>query len=184
MQILKSNFVLKTTIQLFFTLFIIFLLFSCSREKLETNSVEQTISPSISSNASDRTSIVAVPFDNTVFVPCANGGAGESVHIKGFTNLLYTISWTDHGFTYGYHANTYRIEGTGLTSGETFVGSGQTEGQVFGSWVSEQWLSTLIDQLRLTNGNTSFVVKNTYHISATPDGTVAVKFSNQEAECK
>jgi len=184
MQILRLNLVGKTTIQLLFAIVSMTLLFSCTRERVEPKPVEENLSSSISSNASDRTSIVAIPFDNTVFIPCANGGAGELVHITGLTNLLYTISWTDHGFTYGYHATTYKIVGTGLTSGDTFTGSGNTEGQVMGAWVNEQWLSTFVDQLRLVNSKTSFIVKSLYHVLVNPDGTVEVKLDGQSAECK
>jgi hypothetical protein len=168
---------------MFFALLATVLLFSCTRENIEPRPVEQAISASISSNASNRTSITAIPFDKTIFVPCANGGAGEYVHITGSTNLQYTISWTDHGFTYGYHATTYRVDGTGLTSGDTFVGSGNTEGQVMGAWVNEQWLSTFVDQLRLTDANTTFIVKSLYHILVNPDGTTEVKLKDQSADC-
>lgn len=181
MQTLKQISILKLSIQLLFSLLAMSLLFSCSKE---SSAPQDGQSPSIAEQASDRTSIVAVPYDRTLFVPCANGGAGEYVHITGSTNFQYTISWTDHGFTFGYHGNTYKIEGVGLTSGEKFVGSANTEGQVFGSWVNSQWLSTFVDQLRLISSSTSFIVKNNYHVTVTPDGEVEVKFRDQEAECK
>lgn len=161
-------------------------LFSCSKEKdLSAAASENATAsgPSISAQASDRTSTVAVPFDWTYYVPCANGGAGEYVHVSGSTNLVYTISWTDHGFTYGYHANTYQIEGVGLSSGETFTGSGHTEGQVMGAWVNEQWLSTMVDQIKLIGTTTSFVVKNTYHITVSPDGTEEIKLRDRDVTC-
>ena len=185
MQTLKRASVLKFTTHFFFSLLAAVALFSCSKDNADGPAVEiSDAPPAISSNASDRTSTVAVPYDNTVYVPCANGGAGEYVHLNGRTNFLYTISWTDHGFTYGYHANSYAIKGVGLTSGEQFVASGTTEGQVAASWVNERWIAIITDQLRVTAPNTSFVVKNKYHVTTTPDGDALINLREQEVECK
>ena len=172
----------QTSFYLFFVV-VTMTLFSCSKENTPGNSVVEEISPSISLNASDRTSSVAIPFDETIFVSCANDGAGEYVHVTGRTNLVYTISWTDHGFTFGYHSNTYNIKGTGLSSGQIFTGSGNTEGQVMGAWVNEQWLSNFVDKIRLTGSSTNFVVKSNYHVLVSPNGTVQVDRDNNEVEC-
>jgi len=185
MQTLKRASVLKFTTHVFFSLLTAAALFSCSKDNVDGPAAEISDAlPAISSNASDRTSTVAVPYDNTVYVPCANGGAGEYVHLTGSTNFLYTISWTDHGFTYGYHANSYAIKGVGLTSGVQFVASGITEGQVAASWVNEQWIAIFTDQLRVTAPTTSFVVRNTYHATTTPDGEVLINLREREVECK
>jgi hypothetical protein len=181
MQTLKQISILKLSIQLLLSLSAMILLFSCSKE---SSVPKDEPSPTISAHASDRTSTVAVPYFNTVFVPCANGGAGEYVHISGSTNFLNTISWTDHGFTFGYHANTYRIEGTGVISGEKFVGSAHTEGQVFGSFVNSQWVYSFVDQIKLNGSSTSFLLKNKYHITVNPDGDVEVVLKGQETDCK
>lgn len=184
MPVLKQTSLLKISFQLLFIGLTLVVLFSCSKEKTSNNAIEETISPSISLNASNRTSTVAIPFDETVFVSCANGGAGEYVHITGRTNLVYTISWTDHGFTYGYHSTTYKIEGVGLSSGQSFVGSGNTEGQVMGAWVNEQWLSNFVDQIKLVGGNTNFILKRNYHVLVNPDGTIKVSRDNVETACR
>ena len=173
----------QASLHLFFIMFTTTLLFSCSKENTPGSSVEQVISPAISLNASDRTSTVPIPFDETIFVSCANGGAGEYVHVTGRTNLVYTISWTDHGFTFGYHSNTYNIKGTGLSSGQNFTGSGNTEGQVMGSWVNEQWLSNFVDKLKLVASHTNFVVKSNYHVVVNPNGTVQVDRNDDLVEC-
>src|SRR5829696_5175132 len=101
MQIAKQTSLVKLTTHLFFSLAAMAPLFSCSKGKADgavANNADVT--RPISSNASNRTSTVAVPYENTVYVSCANNGAGEYIRLSGFTNLLYTISWTDHGFTY------------------------------------------------------------------------------------
>ena len=184
MSILNQTSFLKFTFQFVFISLLITFLSSCSKENTPNKTGEEAISPSISVNASDRTSVVAIPFEETFFVSCANGGVGEYVHVTGKTNMLYTISWTEHGFTFGYHINTYNVKGVGLTSGQSFVGSGNIEGQVMGAWVNQQWLANFIDQFRLTGNNTNFVVKNKYHVLINPNGTVEVDRDNNEVECK
>jgi hypothetical protein len=184
MQTAKNTSLVKLLTQFMISIFTIVILFSCTKEKTNSAIGEKAqLSPSISEHASIRTSTVAIPYDWTIFVPCANGGAGEFVHISGSTNLTYTISWTDHGFTYGYHANTYKIQGEGLTSGDTFIGSGHTEGQVVGSWVNEQWVSTFVDQIKLIGASGKFTVKNTYHVTENPDGTLETKLIDHETSC-
>ena len=158
------------------------LLFSCSKDSVTTT--EEKNEPSISLNASPRTSTIAVPFDEYVYVSCSNGGAGELVHLTGLTNYLYTISWTDHGFTYGYHSNTYQITGEGLSSGETFHGTGNNSGQVFGSWVNDHWVSTFVDQLKLIGQTTRFTLKRTYHVTVSPDDQVSVTLDNYQGICE
>jgi len=126
---------------------------------------------------------VAVPYEKTVFVPCANGGAGEYVQLSGSTNFVYQLVWTDHGFNLGYHANSYAIKGVGLLSGETFVASAGTEGTVAAVWENDHWVATTIERLRVTGQNTNFVLKNVYHITTNADDEVVVQLNKQEAEC-
>lgn len=184
MQIAKQTSIVKLIFYLLVLFTTLSILFSCSKDKADvTLAKDADLAAGISSKASPRTSTVAVPYENTVYVPCANSGAGEYVQLSGNTNFLYTISWTDHGFTFGYHANSYRIKGVGLSSGETFVASGNTEGQVAGSWINGQWIAITIDQLRVTGSKTSFVIKNTYHAITTPGGDVVMNLHEQEVRC-
>ena len=185
MQTAKNISLLKLLTHLMISVLAIIVLFSCTKEKTSTPvQAKAQLSPSISEHASTRTSSVAVPYDWTVFVPCSNGGTGEFVHVTGSTNFVYTISWTDHGFTYGYHANTYKVVAVGLASGNTYVGSGFTEGQVAGSWSNDQWISTYVDQLKLVGSDGTFTLRNTYHITVNPDGTIVTSLTDRDASCQ
>src|SRR4030095_16146824 len=84
-----------------FALAVMVLIFSCTKNVADdaTQDNGQLSAANASSQSSTRTSIVAVPFENTVFVPCANGGAGEDVLLTGKTNFVYQIAWNDNGFT-------------------------------------------------------------------------------------
>ncbi|HET9280294.1 MAG TPA: hypothetical protein VFN95_19000 [Flavitalea sp.] len=136
-----------------------------------------------SSSSKMNNSLVAVPFEETFFVPCANGGAGENVTLTGTTNFVYQMTWTDHGFKLVYHANSRGITGVGLTSGETFVGSEGTQGSVVGSWVNNQWIGNTIERMRIIGRNTTYIVKNKYQLIVTPDGKVTVNSMEKTIDC-
>jgi hypothetical protein len=171
---------LKLTATLLVSVLVTVLLYSCSKDEVSSAGRKEG---NIASQASDRTSTIGVPFDIAVYVECGNGGNGELVHLTGSTNFTYNISWTEHGFTYGYHSNTYQISGVGLESGEVFSGSGNTSGQVFGSWANDHWVSNFTDQLKIRGTNTSFTLKRTFHLTVSPDDQVTVEFDHYEEVC-
>jgi len=169
-----------------FALAVMVLIFSCTKNVADvpTQDNAQLTAANASSQSSTRTSIVAVPFENTVFVPCANGGAGEDVLLTGKTNFVYQIAWNDNGFTMVYHDNVHEVTGVGLSSGEKFTATGGTEGTVRGSWVSSQWVGTMNRQLRVIGQNANFTVNQTQQLVVTPDGQVNVSVREQTADCK
>jgi hypothetical protein len=141
-------------------------------------------SANVSPNASTRTSTVAVPFENTVFVSCVNGGVGEDVSLTGKTNFLYQMTWTDHDFTLVYHDNYHEVTGVGVSSGETFSGSGGTNGTVMGSWVNSQRVGTMVRQVKIIGKNTVFTVRQTLQLIVTPDGNVVINVREQTVSCQ
>jgi hypothetical protein len=167
-------------------LFVVAVLFSCTRNIADVPAQQSTQlnSAGISPNASTRTSIVAVPFENTVFVPCANGGAGEDVLVTGKTNFVYQMTWTDHDFTMVYHDNDHQVKGVGLFSGEIFTGSGGTNGSFMGSWVNSQWVGSFVEETKVVGKNTVFTVIQKIHLIITPDGNVVVNNVEQTVSCQ
>lgn len=161
------------------------LLSSCTKNAADipTPTEAELTSSNQSGQSANENTIHAVPFEANLFVSCANGGAGETVEFSGFTNFIYQLAWTDHGFTLVYHDNTHKVKGVGVLSGETFVVSGGTNGTVMGSWVNSQWIGTTIRQLRVTGQNTNFTITYKYHITVISDGTVIVKSIEQTADC-
>lgn len=182
MQISKS----RPMIIGFLAVLTVALLFSCTKNAADAvkPADEEATAANASSNSSNGNIIHAVPFETTLFVPCANGGAGEDVTFTGFTNFIYQITWTDQNFTLVYHDNVHKVTGIGASSGETFVASGGTNGTVMGSWVNSQWTGTTIQQLRVVGRNNSFFVTYKYHITVTSDGKVIVSSNEDTADCK
>jgi hypothetical protein len=161
-------------------------LFSCTKNAVDASKSleEEPTAANASSNSSSGNIIHAVPFETTLFVPCANGGAGEDVTLTGFTNFIYQMTWTDQNFTLVYHDNIHKVTGIGASSGETFVASGGTNGTVMGSWVNSQWTGTTIQQLKVVGRNSSFFVTYKYHITVTSDGKVTVNSNDDTADCR
>jgi hypothetical protein len=167
-----------------FALAAMVLVFSCTKNIAEVPAQDNEHLAAANSQSNTRNSIVAVPFENTVFVSCANGGAGEDVLLTGKTNFVYQIAWNENGFSMVYHDNVHEVNGVGLSSGENFAASGGTQGTVRGSWVSNQWVGTTIQQLRIIGPNTSFTVNNKLQLVVTPDGNVTVSVREQTTDCK
>ena len=166
--------------------FVVAVLFSCSKNMADVPAQQnlQLTSANASSNASTRTSTVAIPFENTVFVPCANGGAGEDVLVTGKFNLVYQMTWTDHDFTMVYHDNDHQVKGVGLSSGETFTGSGGTNGTFMGAWVNSQWVGNFVERTKIVGKNTVFTIIQKLHLIVTPDGNVVVNNVEQTVTCQ
>jgi hypothetical protein len=176
---------LKPMIIGFLSVFVSVLLFSCSKNAADSaqpaGAEIATTKPS--SEPIHQGTNYIVPFDNTFFVPCANGGAGEDVIISGFLNYTYEGTWSNDGFKIVYHDNAQHVTGTGVSSGESFVGSGNTNGIAIGSWVNDQWIGSTTGQLKLVSKNASFTVRYKYHMTVTRDGKVTIYSEALSEEC-
>lgn len=75
----------------------------------------------------DPTSVIRFPIDATYFVPCANGGAGETLEIRG-TLVMVTHESEDAGGGYHFHTTTspQNVRAVGLDSGNQYRGVGVT----------------------------------------------------------
>ena len=175
----------KAAIIGFLPVFITVLLFSCNKNVAEIpkQSTDELSVANISSHASSRTSTVAVPFEDILNIPCANNGDGENVLVTGLTNFVYQLAWNEQGFHLSYQYNDHNVTGVGLTTGDSFVGSGGAHDVATGSWVNNQFISTLVMQTKLVSKNTSFTVRRTVHLVILPDGTVTLNKREQTADC-
>jgi hypothetical protein len=161
------------------------LLFSCTKNVADVPipANEEVATVNASYHQSNRTSITDVPFENTLFVPCANGGAGEYVSISGETNFVYQIAWNDQSFHLSYQSNDHNVTGIGLASAENFVGSGGSHDAVMGSWVNGEFISNLVQETRLIGQNTKFTIRYKLHLVILSNGDVTVNIREQTADC-
>ena len=159
--------------------------FSCSKEVTTVNETETAQLSAVNQKSPSQTtnnSSVGT-FTKTVFVPCANGGAGENVTITGKINFVYQMTWTDHAFTLVYHDNLQDVTAVGQQTGESFAASGGTQGTVLGPWYSSQWVGSMIRQLRLTSPGVRFDMNYNMKLIVTPDGLVKVDVGETRVDC-
>jgi len=161
------------------------LLFSCTKNVAEVpdQAAEEATAVDANPHGKNDNIIHAVPFETTVFVPCANGGAGEDVRLTGFTNFIYGLVYTDRGFSMQYHDNVHQVKGVGLSSDESFIANGGTNGTVAGVWYSSQWVGNSSTQMRIIGQNTRFTVIYKHHITVSQDGSLTVSNTEQTADC-
>src|SRR5688572_33174165 len=77
------------------------LLFSCSKNIAERPGQEEASASNQSSPAQTYISVVSEPYASTLFIHCANGGAGDDVSLTGTVKIVrqqasnnQTYTWT------------------------------------------------------------------------------------------
>jgi len=176
---------LRSMILGFLSVLTVALLFSCTKNVADVpdQAAEEATAVDANPNGKNDNIIHAVPFETTVFVPCANGGTGEDVKLTGFTNFIYGLVYTDRGFTLVYHDNAHQVTGVGLSSGESFVASGGNNETVVGVWYSTEWVGNSTTQMKIVGQNNKFTVIYKHHITVSQDGSVTVNNIEQTADC-
>src|SRR6266480_1996880 len=127
-----------------------------------------------------------IPITLSVFVPCAAGGAGETVDISGPLHVLITFTINGNHVSGRQQFQPQGISGTGETTGLTYHGTGLTATSFAGSLVNGQFTETFINRFDIIGQGTgnNFTVHETAHITFNADGTVTVFFDNFSVECK
>jgi len=69
-----------------------------------------------------------IPIDLFVFVPCANGGAGELIVVSGPLHVLFQVTISNTGNVLLYaHFQPQGISGTGSVTGDKYQATGITQ---------------------------------------------------------
>lgn len=121
-----------------------------------------------------------------VFVPCADGGAGELIEVSGFLHTQTSLTTDKNG---GVHVsqqfNPQGVTGVGLTTGDKYNGVGvtRTSMSTTASGVSVFTFLNRFDMIGQGPGN-NFSVHETEHLTVLPDGTITVSFDTFTTTCK
>jgi hypothetical protein len=118
------------------------------------------------------TQSVRFPLDQTVFVPCAAGGAGENVRLSGTLHDLFMITGNDAGhFSVKVLDNPQGAVGSGELTGIKYQGTGAT-GSVVSLRVGES--SSAINTFRIVGpgpGN-NLLIQEHLHLTINANGVV------------
>ena len=134
--------------------------------------------------ADTSTTSTTFPFDLVVFIPCANGGAGEDVELSGTLHDLFHVTFDNAG---GLHIkaldNPQGISGVGLTTGTKYQATGGTQFE-FNTKVGFE--ETDVNNFRIIGqgrGN-NFLVHDNFHVTVNPNGTITTMHDNFRIDCK
>ncbi len=73
-------------------------------------------------------SSVKIPLDMLIFIPCANGGNGETVQLLGTLNIVTTSTLDANGCAHvKIHIQPQQLSGIGSVTGNKYQGSGATQ---------------------------------------------------------
>ena len=160
------------------------LLFSCSKNIAEIPGQEEVSASNQSSGAQTQNSIELAPYASTLFISCANGGAGEDVTLTGTIKIVRQEMYNNQRFTFILHAVPQRVTGVGLSTGDNFTAIGGSQETVTGTIeYGGQYSATYIQQMRFTGQGISFIVKYKFHVTVTSNGEISTRIDEEKIEC-
>ena len=122
----------------------------------------------------------------SVFVPCANGGAGEITSGDLRLHVLTTLTVNGNNVSGKFHYQPQGGSLVGETTGDTYRATGVTQGHFKGSFQNGQYTETFVNNFRMIGpgpGN-NYLVHETFHITINANGDVTVNHDNFSVECK
>jgi hypothetical protein len=122
----------------------------------------------------------------SVFVPCANNGAGELVVFQGFLHVLMSFTINNNHVSGKYHFQPQGLVGTGSVTGDKYQATGVTQDMFSGSLANGQYSETFNNNFRIigTGTGNNLLIHEVAHLSVDANGTVRVFFDKLSADCK
>jgi hypothetical protein len=144
------------------------------------------LSASVSAQAITSTTNDFVPFAQLVFVPCADGGAGEFVFISGTLHIQTHVTINDNHATVKNHFQPQGATGVGLSTGDTYRAVGVTQVQQTIPLDNGAATFTFINNFRLIGPgpNNNLQVHQTVHQTVNANGEVTSTVVNTSVECR
>jgi len=139
---------------------------------------------SVSAAAETFTVSSSFPIDFLVYIPCADGGAGELVELTGSLHDVFHVTFTPGGtYRVSFSDNPQGITGTGWTTGDKYQGTGITRDN-FGGRIGYE--ETFVNNFKIIGQGTdnNFLIHENLHITVNANGTLTVFHDNFSVECK
>lgn len=171
---------------LFFLGVFILSITSCKKE-LTGSSANQTLqSSTTAAKALSVTTSEKIPVEITVFIPCANGGAGEDVLLSGFLHIVSSVTINGNNINVKTHAQPQGISGVGSVSGDKYQATGVTQDQFKGSFVNSQFEESFVNNFRIIGQGTgnNYLVHELFHVTVNANGVVTTEVDNFTLDCK
>lgn len=126
-----------------------------------------------------------IPVAIGVFIPCANGGAGENVVLTGELHILSHVTISNSGnVSLKIHFQPQGISGDGQVTGDKYQGTGVTQEHVN---INNPlpFVDTFVNNFRMIGqgpGN-NFSVHQNVHVTVNANGDVTSTVNNNNVSC-
>lgn len=122
----------------------------------------------------------------SVFIPCAAGGAGETVDLSGPLHTLVSSTINGNNVSGYFHFQPQGISGIGDSTGSKYHATGVTSESFNNSLQNGQANLTFVNNFRIIGQgpNNNYLVHETMHVTINADGTATVFHDNFSVECK
>ena len=126
-----------------------------------------------------------VPFAQVVFVPCANGGAGELVLVEGILHLQDHITINGNRVTIKTHAQPQGALGVGQTTGDVYQAVGVTQEVDTLPLIGGAAEFTFTNNFRLIGQKTgnNLQIHQNVHVTINANGDVTTVVDNTSVDC-
>ncbi len=166
------------------------LIYSCTKSDQLTSSespaeeVATTIEgePGAHTYNSQQTSLL----EENQWVPCANNGIGEFVHLNGYVHFDNTTVVNDRHYTVVTNININDVSGIGLTTGDRYVASGGGQQLYSGSMTNGQSIASGTTKFKFTGsgpGN-NLTVEFKAQVMVNANGEVSNQLLEIKNSCK
>ena len=120
------------------------------------------------------------------FIPCANGGAGETISGTIDLHILTTTTVNGNNVSGKYHFQPQGSNLVGDVTGDAYQATGVTQGTFKGSLQNGQFTATDVNNYRLIGHgpNNNLVIHEVSHITVNANGDTTVSFDTPSEDCK
>jgi hypothetical protein len=122
----------------------------------------------------------------TVFIPCADGGAGELVVFEGNLHVLITSTVNGQNVSAKAHFQPQGLSGVGQTTGDKYQATGVTQDHQKSSLQNGQASFTFVNNFRIIGqgpGN-NFLVHQVVHVTVNANGDTTADHDRFTVDCK
>lgn len=144
-----------------------------------------SLSATVFSQAFTATSNEFVPFFQTSFVPCANGGAGETVLISGIVHVQTHMTVNQNRLISKFHFQPQGATGQGLLTGDVYHAVGQSQLILSFPLADGASTSTFVNNFRLIGPgpNNNLQAHQNLHITFNANGEITTIVENTRFDC-
>ena len=128
----------------------------------------------------------SIPVEIVLEIPCANGGAGESVTLTGDLHILTSYAINGNVVRGRFHFQPQGISGYGSITGDHYQATGVTQGEFKASLQNGQVVISFVNNFRIIGegrGN-NFLVHENLHLTINANGDLTTVVDDVGADCK